>query len=600
MTRRIEFAPALAAGTLVFAAVWGGAFRPGQWLLVGGFLVVVWLAAAREDRLSLDPWELMVVAALVWAAASAAVVGAAPLASKETILGWTFAWLMWRIGWGAGGVSRTVALQVLAGGAAVVALAVLWQAVVSGEVRTGGFFENPNLAAAILVASLAATPARSPLIRYSWLILVVAATVLTGSRAGLLAMVAAAAVVLPRGRMRIVGVAAAATAGIAAVGWRLFSLPDVLAWHRVSIWRAVLEIWSARPVTGVGPGCLVEAAGVARMAYPNQVGKYQFVVSVAESTPLAILVQVGVIGFVLAASAIWLWVRNQRSSGSFSLPSFRACLAAVCVVSLFHDLLTVPVVLWWWALTLGCSAGDRREASVELQARARPGLRAAMALVVIWLTAWAIVAPAAAKMQMASIPVSTAEVERLTRIEPWYDEPAAALVDRIIADPTPWTWESAAEGLFWAREAVRLHPGLARRWADLGKVHLRVLTDLGGTVHDVGAARSALAHAAALDPHLPWHWLERARLERVAGEHEAALRYVHHALEEEPNTVRGWLMLCRLELERGHVNVARQALEEATSRAKLGGTPGLTPYELELVALPRDAAAVLARRLEGE
>jgi predicted Zn-dependent protease len=163
-----------------------------------------------------------------------------------------------------------------------------------------------------------------------------------------------------------------------------------------------------------------------------------------------------------------------------------------------------------------------------------------------------------------------------------------------------WSWETAAEALHWAGTAVDAQPGLARRWSDLGKVHLRVVTDLGGTEHDVAAARRALDRACELDPHLPWHWLERARLERVLGRQDEAVRLTRRALKEEPNTVRGWLMLSRLELERGRIEEARIALREALEREKLDLRPGLVDYELELLMAPRHEISVLTNLLRED
>jgi tetratricopeptide (TPR) repeat protein len=138
---------------------------------------------------------------------------------------------------------------------------------------------------------------------------------------------------------------------------------------------------------------------------------------------------------------------------------------------------------------------------------------------------------------------------------------------------------------------------LARRWADLARVHIRVLTDLGGTEHDIEAARAALDRACALDPHLPWYWLERARLERIVGSGSESIRFVRRALDEEPNTVRAWLMLSRLELEAGRMDEARAALDEATTRAALISRRGLTDYERELLLLPESQLNFLARAL---
>ncbi len=66
---------------------------------------------------------------------------------------------------------------------------------------------------------------------------------------------------------------------------------------------------------------------------------------------------------------------------------------------------------------------------------------------------------------------------------------------------------------------------------------------------------------------------------------------------EEPNTVRGWLMLGRLELEQGRLAEARGALEEAIARAELDVRPGLTAYERELLEAPEDQIEFLERAL---
>lgn len=145
--------------------------------------------------------------------------------------------------------------------------------------------------------------------------------------------------------------------------------------------------------------------------------------------------------------------------------------------------------------------------------------------------------------------------------------------------PDVWNWETAAEALHRAKRAVTVNPGRARNWVDLGRVHLRILTDLGGTVHDVDAGRKDFRRACELDPYLPWHWLELARLERVPGDHLEAIRLTRKALSMEPNTVRGWLVLGRLDR-------SREALAEAKNRRKLRSRPGINKYERELLEGP--------------
>jgi tetratricopeptide (TPR) repeat protein len=109
------------------------------------------------------------------------------------------------------------------------------------------------------------------------------------------------------------------------------------------------------------------------------------------------------------------------------------------------------------------------------------------------------------------------------------------------------------------------------------------LTDLGGTEHDVHAARSALTRACELDPFVPWNWLELARLNRVIGNDSAAIGLTEHALELEPNTTRGWLFLCRLEFEAGRIDRAEAAFDRAENTLRLADRAGISSYDAELV-----------------
>jgi cytochrome c-type biogenesis protein CcmH/NrfG len=204
----------------------------------------------------------------------------------------------------------------------------------------------------------------------------------------------------------------------------------------------------------------------------------------------------------------------------------------------------------------------------------------------IWLTAWGMLTPALARWTLQRDQSTTENVIRTLRIEPWLSMAPAARLRTILADPAPWPWERAAEALQWARTAVDVHPGLARRWADLGRVHLRILTDLGGTDENIVSARRCLDRACELDPHLPWYWLEQARLARISGNSELAVKHTRHALEQEPNTIRGWLFLSRLELELGRMSLAQDALIEAERLAQLDRA-NLNDYELELMLVPQ-------------
>jgi cytochrome c-type biogenesis protein CcmH/NrfG len=86
-------------------------------------------------------------------------------------------------------------------------------------------------------------------------------------------------------------------------------------------------------------------------------------------------------------------------------------------------------------------------------------------------------------------------------------------------------------------------------------------------------------------------------LARVGGDREQALALARHALSEEPNTVRGWLMVSRLELERGRIDAAREAYETAARLAPLYQRPGLSKYEKDLLRAPDGEVKEIQRLL---
>jgi lipopolysaccharide biosynthesis regulator YciM len=61
---------------------------------------------------------------------------------------------------------------------------------------------------------------------------------------------------------------------------------------------------------------------------------------------------------------------------------------------------------------------------------------------------------------------------------------------------------------------------------------------------------------------------------------------VRRALNVEPHAIRAWLFLGRVELDRGNVRLAREALESARSSSALRKRVGLKTYEKELLAGP--------------
>ena len=154
MKRRTDVVPAAAAAVVVLTAVFGGAFMPLPRMTVGAALILVWILAAVEWSGRPRRAELWLGGVVVWGAVSAVVVGASPLASKETLVTWLVAWALWCVSRRGGDRGRSNGRRILTAGAAVAAAAVVVTAISTGSLRVGGFFENSNLAAALLVPAL--------------------------------------------------------------------------------------------------------------------------------------------------------------------------------------------------------------------------------------------------------------------------------------------------------------------------------------------------------------------------------------------------------------------------------------------------------------
>ena len=577
----------MTAAVVVLAAILGGAFYPGQRIVVGVLLVCSLGVGVVVSWGRIRPEEGLALAFIACAVVSAIGASAAPLAAREAVAVWVVAGGLFFVARRLAEGSSNVTLTVVSIGGVVVALGVACEALGFGGIRVGGLLENPNIAASLLVVTIPTLGAIEGGQRWrtAAAAVVVLGLLLTGSRAGLLALLVSAAYFLPRGRLRVVGLVAGGLGIGAIVAWRFINQPDILAWFRPAIWAAVLRLWMDHPLLGVGPGGLVDAAGVERLLHADHVGQRQFLISYAESSPLALLVQTGIIGFVVAAAALFVWWRRTCSGRRLPRP-FATALAAMAVMAAFHDFLTIDVVLWWWALSIGLmEAGIHpRPASERLPIRAAKG-RAVAGLVLAFIVLWGVVQPAWARWLWRSGAPDELLVARSMRAEPWLAVPLEWRVRKLVSLES-WGWETAAEAISHGQRAVRIHPGAARLWSLLGMVQARVVTDLGPWPDSVDGAREAFARAVELEPYQPWAWLEWARLERNLGNTSEAVDLVRKALEAEPNTVRARLFLARLELDRGHLDAAREAYSQAVASARLRARIGLSAYERELLSAP--------------
>jgi len=582
-----EASVVIATSVVALAAVLGGAFYPGPRVVIGVLLAVAlgWAVAVRRGQLLHEEW--VALGFVVWGVVSAALAAAAPLGAREAVMVWMVTWGLWLVARRARESNSQAGMLILTATAVILALGVMFEAVGLGGLRVGGLLENPNVTASLLVVSLPAvfvTQGRQRW-RFAAAAVLTLGLVLTGSRAGLLAMLAVVAVILPRGRAKIVGLLTGGIGVTAVLLWRFVNQPDILAWFRPAIWSAVLRLWVSHPLCGVGPGGLVDAAGAQRLLHADHVGQRQFLIAYAESSPLAVLVQTGLVGFIIALVALFIWWRRAHGGQRMSR-NMTAALAAMAVMGAFHDVLTLDVVLWWWALIIGLMEVRAAPPPTTIgPSNSTASRRAVVGLAFSFVVLWGVVQPAWARWIWRSEKPNQVTAARTLRAEPWFDAPLEWRARELLKQ-NPWSWETVAEATAVSGEAVRVHPGAARLWSIRGIVHARVVAEFGPWPDSVRIAREAFARAIELEPHQPWSLLEWARFERNLGYMNDAVKLAQRALDEEPHTVRARLFLARLELDRGEVEAARDAYEAALESARLRTRLDLNAYERELLGAP--------------
>lgn len=571
------------AGLVAALLLAGRVLAPDRLLLSGvvaSVLMLGWLVV-HGWRPAPDTVERLLLAFVGWGSVSLLMVRADPLEGKTRLAVWLAGVLILAVARRTPRVEASVVILAVAG--LLLSFGIALEFLGYGVPRVGGLVLNPNLAAAWLVPLL-------PLVRVlpvaTWLrvstaAVLTAGVVLTGSRAGLLALVVVGLLSAPPRVRRLWPLAAVAVSAV--IGWRLVEHGGAFAWKRPQLWLASARVFVAEPFTGASPGGFDEAA--AAVQPPAQVGvaRWGKTLGSAESTPLQLLAETGLPGGLLLA---WVAVAGWRLRRSIRFPS--ACAgsaAAMAVLLVVHDVSGLPVVVWMWALLVGLClpVADQASAAGSVGGRTVVGVGAAV------LVVWGLVLPSLGRRTLQTGVVEgsggLAAAERATRIEPWLESAYAVPVEYWNRRPVEGLAD-AAQAVGHAQRAVVVHRRSAGAWRRLGEVLTRCYLEVNATPSVAERARGAFARASELDPTDPWTRVAWARLERAAGRLDRAAAVARSATIVEPACVRAWLLLARIELDRGLVTEARHALSEARAARSQAQGRLLSRLERALLAAP--------------
>jgi O-antigen ligase len=341
-------------------------------------------APAVRPSLSLAASESL-AAALAWAAAAAALAAAALLARER--------WNRRLLG---GALGAAAAFQVFFGARNWTARqTVLWGVEVPGTPRLRGSFVNPDhlalylgmaLPAAFAWAWWAARRARSePSVerRVLWLappillwLTLFAGLAFTGSRAGLVAGVAAVALqglllatadrrpdlALAGAAAAVLGVGVVAAIGLQEGLGRLLSTPVDLTWGaRRTAWAATWALFRRFPWTGAGLGAFREAFPLVQP--PELAGTWRH----AHNDPLELLATAGLLGTALALPGLLVLGRRlarvlrdgRRSEDRAAGLAALGALGAMAIHELLDFGLTIPANAFTLAVLVGAAASAR-------------------------------------------------------------------------------------------------------------------------------------------------------------------------------------------------------------------------------------------------
>jgi len=566
------------AGSLLAVVVLGEMLYPFPFFLCALVSVCSSYGVLRYSRLRGE--ELLGLGILVWAAAAAVFATPDRFASRNNLGIWLTTWLIWIIVGRTEFSGRKIIEAILVGGAVMMSAGIMIESLSGFDIRSGGFFENPNLSAAVILPGLALVLRKNRgLFVLSGAVFLGGGVLLSQSRAAVLGLVVLVFFTVPEGRPRRIFGGVGIFVAFAAITWRILYHSGSLAWFRWEIWRAVGSFVADHPVFGAGSGPLSDVMGPYRIMHPFEPGRWGHVIAGAENLPLGLAARIGIPGLVLGIVVFMLWMWRR-------CPWDRKTLAvvAVCgVMAVFHDFVEEPAILWWWAALGGLIGSGPPRKEDRRHPFAALALSAFVALVVL-PSSWA-------SVLWWSVSGVQKPVERCLRADPEFT-PALEWVIGQTMRRSELDWEEGLRALDASRKDCRIRKGVAQAWEMSGKLNLFLAHRLAGYPEFLQGARTAFRRQEELEPHLPWPPFNLAVAQRAAGNDRAALVSLNRALADEPRFCRGLLLRARIRLDMGDVSGAREDFEKALNvrsfleklkRENLFEGGHLLPYHLTLL-----------------
>ncbi|MEE9218618.1 MAG: O-antigen ligase family protein [Acidobacteriota bacterium] len=497
-----------------------------------------------------------------------------------------------------------------------------WALALAGPERASGAFVNRNFLAAYLNVALAVAlvqaidrrgKARAVAILAA---LPIALAVLwTGSRGGVIGLVALLIVLIPYRRvLDLLSTVPGRAMAVALGAVLLVVLPlsivigvrsgevDPYRYERLSIWKASLSAASEQPWIGLGPGQLQWVAPRYNFPLEGYPFRYSRVWKTAHNLPLQRLAEEGIIGVVLAAGFLLALVRALRAkvrcTGDSLARAALAALAAIMAQGMVDTPSEHPAVLLSLAvlagLALAPTAPGPESTSAAAGGQALPVARrlGLPGLAVIGVAVWVLlVAPwmASRSWQQYSSDSDTVRalgsLQRALEWNPHHRDYAYTLGLTAARSSRELSLEQLAYADNSLARAARIDPHDDRAQTERGNLMMRAAAE--GVVPAESALRAALRRyeeALRRDPLNPRLYLSAGLASRRLGEFDRAREFAHSAAALEPNYLDAHLLAADASQQIGEIKAARRELDRfEVARRTLRGHRPRNRYEEDLV-----------------